>query len=190
MPLTVNDIITLYHERGGSWYGGEAITQRQHALQGALLAEIDGCPDSLVLACLLHDLGHLVHDLGEDAAVRGVDDAHELRAVRELAHLFPSSVLTPIQLHVTAKRYLCANEPGYFDSLSPASRQSLEVQGGPLTQGQSAEFMTVPWADDALRLRRYDDAAKVRDKSTPDLEHFRPMMTRMAFTTDRRTAAV
>jgi phosphonate degradation associated HDIG domain protein len=181
MPLTVNDIVTLYNERAEGWYGGEAITQRQHALQCALLAEIDGCSDSLVLACLLHDLG-------EDAAVRGVDDAHEIRAVRALAHLFPPAVLKPIELHVTAKRYLCANEPGYFDGLSPASRQSLIVQGGPLTQGQGAVFMSVPYATDALSLRRYDDEAKVRDKTTPDLEHYLPLMTRLAYTSNRRIA--
>jgi phosphonate degradation associated HDIG domain protein len=190
MPLTINDIIRLYDDRGEAWYGGESVTQRQHALQCAWLAERDGAAPGLIIACLLHDLGHLVHDLGEDAADRGLDDAHELVAVRELAHLFPPAVLTPIRLHVTAKRYLCANEPGYLASLSPASRHSLELQGGPLSQGQGAAFMSVNWAEDALRLRRYDDDAKVREAPTPDLEHFRPMMTRLAFTTGRRMAAV
>ncbi len=189
MPLTVNDIIRLYDERGEAWYGGEAVTQRQHALQGAWLAERDGAADSLVVACLLHDLGHLVHDLGEDAADRGLDDAHEMLAVKELAHLFPPSVLTPIRLHVTAKRFLCTGEPGYFDGLSTASRRSLELQGGPLSESQCAAFKSVSWADDAIQLRRYDDEAKSPDAKTPDLEHFRPLMLRLALTEGRRSAS-
>jgi phosphonate degradation associated HDIG domain protein len=189
MPLTVNDIIHLYDDRGEAWYGGEAVTQRQHALQCAWLAERDGGTPALIVACLLHDLGHLVHDLGEDAADRGLDDAHELRAAKELSHLFPPAVLGPIRLHVTAKRHLCLSEPGYLDALSPASRQSLELQGGPLTEGQAAVFLSVPWAEDAIRLRRYDDEAKVRNAPTPDLEHFRPLVSRMSFSTGRRMAA-
>jgi phosphonate degradation associated HDIG domain protein len=187
--LTVNDIFRLYDQRADAWYGGEAVTQRQHALQCAWLAERDGAAPSLIVACLLHDFGHLVHDLGEDAAGRGLDDVHELRAAKDLAHLFPPAVLTPIRLHVTAKRHLCTSEPGYFAALSPASRQSLELQGGPLSAGQCAAFMSVPWSEDAIRLRRYDDAAKVRDARTPDLEHFRPAMQRLAFTSGRRMTA-
>lgn len=190
MPLSINDIIRLYDDRGEAWYGGEAVTQRQHALQCAWLAERDGAAPSLVIACLLHDLGHLVHDLGEDAAEHGMDDAHELRGAEHLTHLFPPAVIAPIRLHVAAKRYLCGNDPSYLAGLSPASRRSLELQGGPLTQGQSAAFMSVPWTEDAIRLRRYDDAAKVRDAQTPDLEHYRLLMTRLAFTPRHRMAAV
>lgn len=180
--LTVDDLINLYDDRGEAWYGGEAVTQRQHALQCAWLAERDGAAPSLLAACLLHDFGHLVHDLGEDVADRGLDDAHELRAAKELAHLFPPAVLSPIRLHVTAKRHLCTSEPGYLDALSPASRQSLQLQGGPLSEGQCAAFMSMPWSEDAIRLRRYDDEAKVPGAMTPDLEHYRPLLMRLAFT--------
>lgn len=186
--LSVADIFRLFDERGDAWYGGEPVTQRQHALQCAWLAERDGAEPSLIIACLLHDVGHLTQELGEDAAERGLDDTHELVAVKHLAHLYPPSVLTPIRLHVTAKRHLCTSEPTYFAGLSAASKRSLELQGGPLSASQCAAFRSVPWADDAIRLRRYDDLAKDRDAVTPDLEHYRPLLQRLSFTGSRRTA--
>ncbi len=189
MPLTVDDLITLYQQRGGAWYGGETVTQREHALQCAWLAEQAGSPPGLIIACLLHDLGHLLHEVDDDAARRVRADAHELHAASELAHLFPPAVLAPIRLHVTAKRHLCGAEPRYWATLSAASRRSLALQGGPLTQGQSAAFMSMPGSADALSLRRWDDAAQVAGTPTPDLEQYRPMMQRLSFRTARHLVA-
>nr|WP_228021540.1 HD domain-containing protein [Romeria gracilis] len=113
MPSTTPaDLIDLYYQRGQAQYGGEAVSQSEHALQCAFLAEQAGSSAALVTACLLHDLGHLVHHLGEDAAARGIDDRHEYRAMAVLETLFPAAVTAPIQLHVNAKRYLCAVDKG------------------------------------------------------------------------------
>ena len=104
--LSFDDIERLFEERGGEQYSGEPVTQLQHALQTAALAEAEGAGDALVTAALLHDLGHLLHDLGETPSLRGVDDVHQYRALPFLRGLFPDAVLDAIKLHVDAKRYL------------------------------------------------------------------------------------
>lgn len=174
----IDEVAGLLAQRGGDRYGGEAVTQLEHALQCAALAEAAGAAPALVAAALLHDFGHLIHDLGEDAAERGVDDRHEYRALASLAALFPDAVLEPIRLHVQAKRYLCAVSPGYREALSPASKVSLELQGGVFSAEQAAAFAALPFARDAARLRAWDDAAKVPGRPTPPLSHFLPLLER------------
>ena len=128
--LTFADIEHLFATRGGEQYSGEPVTQLEHALQCALLAEQQGADDALVAAALLHDLGHLLHDLGETPTLRGVDDVHQYRAIPFLRGLFAEPVLGAIRLHVDAKRYLCATRPGYLAALSDDSKRSLALQGG------------------------------------------------------------
>ncbi|NER80777.1 MAG: HD domain-containing protein [Leptolyngbya sp. SIO1D8] len=169
-------LLTLYRQRAHGQYGGEAVSQLEHALQCATLAEQTGQSAELITACLLHDLGHLVHHLGEDAATRGIDDRHEYQAIPLLQTLFPAAVTMPIRLHVAAKRYLCAVDDGYWASLSPASKRSLELQGGIFSEAASDAFIQQPYAEDAVVLRRWDDLAKVPDLDTPDLDHFIPLM--------------
>ncbi|WP_448560707.1 HD domain-containing protein [Trichothermofontia sp.] len=123
-------------------------------------------------ACLLHDLGHLVHTLGEDAATQGIDDRHEYRALGYLHPLFPPAVTEPIRLHVAAKRYLCATDSTYWEQLSENSKQSLKLQGGPFSALEVAEFLAQPYALQAVQLRRWDDQAKVPNLPTPPLESF------------------
>ena len=142
-------------------------------LQSAALAEAAGAAPAVVAATLLHDLGHLVHGLADDAADHGIDTAHEEVAARWLARWFGPEVVEPIRLHVAAKRYLCATEPGYLARLSPASVLSLSLQGGPLTDADSAAFAALPHAAAAVELRRYDDEGKSAAAVTPTLEHFR-----------------
>ncbi|MGP1384224.1 MAG: phosphonate degradation HD-domain oxygenase [Thainema sp.] len=173
---TLSSILNLYHQRGQSQYGGEAVSQLEHALQCAALAEQTGASPELITACLLHDLGHLVHHLGEDVAVRGIDDRHEYRAIPVLETCFPSAVTTPIKLHVAAKRYLCAVDESYWDSLSPASKRSLELQGGVFSEAEAIAFIQQSYAQDAVHLRRWDDLAKQPKLKTPDLEHFLPFV--------------
>jgi phosphonate degradation associated HDIG domain protein len=172
MSLTIERICAIYESHGDGLYGSEAVSQRDHALQCASLAEAAGGSPELVTAALLHDLGHLVHELGNDPAEHGVDDIHQYLALPFLRPLFPYAVLEPIRLHVDAKRYLCAVEPGYWDSLSLASQRSLELQGGVFTHDESREFIEQSYAADAVRLRRWDDEAKVPGRPTPDLAHF------------------
>ena len=169
-----DEISELFEGARGRLYGGEQLTQLAHALQCAAAAEREGAPASLIVAALLHDLGHLVHDLGPRPAARGIDDKHEEGGAKWLRRRFGPAVSEPVRLHVAAKRYLCAVEPGYFESLSPASVRSLELQGGRFDAAGAADFIARPHAEEAVRLRRWDEAAKVQGRATPDLAHFRP----------------
>lgn len=171
-PITIDRIVELFETRGNEQYGAEAVNQTEHALQCATLAENAGAPTELIAASFLHDLGHLMHEHGEDHLDFGVDDAHQYLALPRLRGLFPEAVLMPIRLHVDAKRYLCATEAGYWDSLSPASKRSLELQGGVYSQEEAQAFIAQPYAPDAVKLRRWDDLAKVKDRETPSLPHF------------------
>lgn len=217
MTLQVDDLIALYRNYGARQYGREAVSQLEHALQCAHLAETAGAAPALVAASLLHDVGHMVwHSAPATAAVEGkknaarkgamqglldhlaagesheyqhtpveqaallrgkrANDLHEHRAQWFLENLFGPEVLEPIRLHVEAKRYLCFAEPGYWDILSPASKHSLEVQGGPHDAERAHRFAHMVHAEDAVQLRRWDDSAKVPGTRTPDLEHYKKIL--------------
>ncbi len=162
----------LFDRRGREEYHGEAVSQTEHALQAAALAEAGGAPGALVVAALLHDVGHLF-DEPEDLAERGIDGCHEDSGAAWLVRKFGPAVSEPVRLHVAAKRYLCATDPAYLDALSPASALSLKVQGGPFDAAEVIGFESHPFAVDAVRLRRWDDAAKVTGLAVPDLPHYR-----------------
>ena len=166
------DVLELFNARGGGAYHGEAVTQREHALQAAALAESEGATDALIVAALLHDVGHLLSGFAEDGADAGLDDRHEYAGASWLAEHFGPEVVEPIRLHVDAKRYLCATDPAYERGLSAASMASLALQGGPMTAAEAARFEANPRSADALRLRRWDDAAKVPGLFVPDLDHY------------------
>ncbi len=121
-------------------------------------------------------MGHLLHDLPEDCAQAGIDDAHEVRGARWLEQHFVPAVTEPVRLHVPAKRYLCATDPAYLNQLSEASVLSLKLQGGPFTAEEVAAFRRHPHAETAVALRRHDEQAKIKGLSTPGLEHFRPYL--------------
>ncbi len=173
-------IRALYHHRGGEQYTGEPVTHLEHVLQTALQAEEENAGDNLVTAALLHDLGHLLHDLGETPTAKGVDDEHQNRVVPYLKGLFPDSVIAAIQKHVSAKRYLCFSRPDYYAALSEDSKRSLALQGGVFDEAQSIAFLEEPGAADAVRVRIWDDMAKKPDFATPDLDHFLEAATRVA----------
>lgn len=180
MNPALNQILVLFEQRGNALYGGERVTQLEHALQCAALAEAEGATPELITASLLHDFGHLVHDLGDDAAAQGIDDKHEFRALHLLRRAFADPVLEPIRLHVEAKRCLCAIDDGYHARLSPASRLSLSLQGGILDASSVRQFMAQAHAQDALRLRRWDDRAKTPGIPVPALQHYAAIMARCA----------
>ncbi len=173
--LSLQDIEALFTRRGHEQYSGERVTQLEHALQTAALAEAAGSDDELVTACLLHDLGHLLHDLGcgeQSPTLRGVDDVHQYAALPFLRGLFGARVLGGIGLHVDAKRYLCFSVAGYEAALSADSQRSLKLQGGVFSAAQAAAFMHRPGAGDAVKLRQWDDLAKVEGGATPPLAHY------------------
>ncbi|MBI1349210.1 HD domain-containing protein [bacterium] len=173
---TWEELIDLFRKRGDSQYGGEAVTQLEHALQAATLAEQQHASPQLITAALLHDVGHLLHHLSDDAPDRGIDDHHECSAEHLLCRWFPGSVTDPIRMHVAAKRYLCAVDPAYRATLSAPSLQSLQLQGGDMSPAEVADFTKMPHFEAAIQLRRWDDEAKVPGEPTPPLDHFVPYL--------------
>jgi len=166
------EIRERFLQRGTAWYAGEQVQQIEHALQAASLAEEDGATSELIAAALLHDYGHLLHNFGEECAEEGIDDHHEGLGAKHLSRYFGPAVTDPIRFHVAAKRYLCAVKPEYLSGLSEASILSLKLQGGPFTPEEAAEFVSRPHAEAAIRLRYWDDRAKVVGLSTPNFAHF------------------
>lgn len=179
----------LFARRGAEEYHGEAVTQLEHALQSASAAERAAAEPELVVAALLHDIGHLLHSYGQDAADRGIDDRHESLGDRFLRKHFGRGVAEPVRLHVAAKRYLCAVNPAYLAELSPASQRSLELQGGPMSVAEVADFEREEFHAWAVRLRRWDDLAKVPGLQTPELKHYLGVVRRVIgdYTADARS---
>jgi phosphonate degradation associated HDIG domain protein len=175
----VDVILRLFHERGSSEYGGESVNQEEHALQAAVCALAEGAPESLVAAALLHDIGHMLHDLPDDAPDEGIDDHHENSGARFVAEHFGPEVAEPVRLHVAAKRYLTAVEPDYMAKLSEPSVTSLMLQGGPMSTAEQEEFRLNPHWEAAVRLRRYDEIAKVPGAETPSVAEFAPLLARL-----------
>ena len=170
-----NSVIELIHaafaRRGHEGYG-EGVSQLDHALQCGAFAERDGAPPALVAAAFLHDIGHLLHDLPQDVADSGIDTQHESAGSAWLSQYFGPAVTEPVRMHVAAKRYLAATEAGYFDQLSAASKQSLRLQGGPMTPEQVHGFEAQQYFLDAVRLRRWDEEGKIIGYQGPGAHHF------------------
>ncbi len=167
-------ILQLFREHGDSQYGLEAVSQLEHGLQTATLALQADANEVLVAAALLHDIGHLLHNLPDDAPDQGIDDCHEDMGGDWLSGRFCDEAVTAVRLHVPAKRYLCAIDSSYHDELSAPSRQSLILQGGPMNPEEISEFETHPFHRQSVQLRRWDDVAKDPGATTPTLEFFRP----------------
>ncbi len=178
----VRQIADLFASEGAADYLGEPVTQATHMLQAAHLAEREDAADSLVAAALLHDVGHFKGAISGQQLMAGTDNRHSDTGADWLAQWFGPEVTEPVRMHVAAKRYLCAVEPGYAETLSPASVFTLGVQGGPMHGTELAEFAASPYAKDACRLRRWDDAAKDPGVSAPPFEHFRPLLARLVRT--------
>ena len=184
MSLSIPEIVQLLGSRATTWYGQEAVSQLDHALQCAHLAELANETTETVAAALLHDLGHMLSverkAMPDHKNLPAKDDLHQYVALPFLRSLFPDAVLEPIKLHVDAKRYLCAVDALYWDSLSSASKHSLELQGGRFNDAQVHAFEELPFYAEAVRLRRYDDLAKVPGQTTPALAHYAALMQQVA----------
>jgi len=165
-------IISLFENKGGSMYGGEEVTQLQHALQCAHLASQNNASDELITAALLHDIGHLLHDLPDDTSDKGIDDVHEELGAIFLEKYFKPAVVEPVKLHVAAKRYLCSTVDGYWESLSRPSQISLEFQGGKMNETEMKNFEKNPFYQDAIELRKWDDLAKDPELKTAPVVSF------------------
>jgi phosphonate degradation associated HDIG domain protein len=174
----VETIVEAFERGGAEIYLGEEVTQLQHALQAAHLAERDGAEEALIAAALLHDFGHLI--AGDESAKPTVDFRHEELGARWLSSHFPEAVWMPVQLHVAAKRYLCATDPSYLDRLSAASLHSLELQGGPMSEEEVRDFEASPFCRSAVRLRLWDDEAKDPAFAATNVERYRELLSRLA----------
>jgi len=172
------EIQTLLEQKASGRYGLTLINQQQHALQAAWLAEREARGDALVVAALLHDIGHMVHNLGNNPADAGIDDRHEELGHAWLEGHFGPEITEPVRLHVAAKRYLCAVEADYFAKLSADSVKSLALQGGPMSAEEVAAFEALPRYAAAVQLRRYDEQAKVEGLQTPPVAHFMSAVAR------------
>jgi phosphonate degradation associated HDIG domain protein len=168
------ELATLFGERGLRRYGLAALSQHAHAVQCAARARAAGLPDALVVAALLHDIGHMLHGLGEHPAAQGIDDHHEQVGADWLAARFGPEVAEPVRLHVEAKRYLCAIDSTYAARLTRDSVESLALQGGAMSAVEAARFTTRPFALDAVLLRRIDDSGKDPDVAMPGFSEFVP----------------
>jgi phosphonate degradation associated HDIG domain protein len=175
-----DDILAIYQTRGSGAYFGERVSMTEHGLQAAHFAQTAGAPETLVLAALLHDIGHLLEALPQDIEDWTADARHEQSGARWLARHFPAAVSEPVRLHVAAKRYLCATEVQYFATLSPASVHTLQLQGGPMSAGEIERFEGERFAQDAVRVRRWDDQGKVAGLKTPSLGAYAPLIERIA----------
>jgi len=173
---TAREIAGLFESRGSGAYYGEPVTMSEHMLQAAACAAAEGAPPALVLAALLHDVGHLVEEVPADIADWVSDAHHEEVGARWLVRRFGAEVVEPVRLHVPAKRYLCAVDPAYFARLSAASVHTLGLQGGPMSPEEVARFEAQPYHREAVRVRRFDDEGKRAGLRIPGLEHYRPLI--------------
>lgn len=177
----IDQILDLLNNHGGELYFGEQVTETEHALQAAHLATQAGASEELIVAALLHDVGHLLHGLGEDIADHEVDAKHEDVGAEWLHGHFPDVVVDCVRLHVASKRYLTGTDPDYLAGLSLASKQSLVLQGGPFTPEEASEFEArEPHFREAIQVRRWDDEAKVVGLQVPNADSYRPMLERLA----------
>ncbi|MGC1389047.1 MAG: phosphonate degradation HD-domain oxygenase [Steroidobacteraceae bacterium] len=174
------EIFAIFRARGAGAYFGEHVSMSEHALQAACFAQAEGASPALIVAALLHDIGHLIEAVPADIADWTTDAGHERVGGRWLAQRFAPEVFEPVRLHVPAKRYLCATDGGYFAKLSEASVATLKLQGGPMSAAEAARFEGEPFNQEAVRLRRWDDQGKVAGLPTPEFEHYRSMIDRLS----------
>lgn len=169
----------IFERCGDEEYLGEPVTMAEHMLQGATLAEKKGMPEDIIVAALLHDIGHFTSELGTFTMDDTQDRYHEEAGAKVLEKFFPTVITDCVRYHVAAKRYLCATNNAYFQRLSPASVHSLNLQGGPMTGEEVIEFEKNPNLEKIIQVRYLDDAGKSADMLTPDFWHFAPMVQRI-----------
>jgi phosphonate degradation associated HDIG domain protein len=173
-----DEIFGMYESYGDTEYAGEKISQLEHMVQSAELAEEQGYDEEVILAAFLHDIGHICVAAQEGNGMDGygIIDHEEVGADFLLQRGFAKRLVRLVESHVEAKRYLTVKDPSYYDQLSEASKKTLEYQGGPMTEEEAAAFEQYPLFDLIIQMRKWDELAKIEDKPLPDLLHYREMM--------------
>ncbi len=169
----------IFERRGGEEYLGEPVTMAEHMLQGACLAQRQGEEEKIIVAALLHDIGHFTSEFGTFSMNDTHDKHHEEAGALVLERFFPTIVTDCVRYHVAAKRYICATDPKYFDELSEASIHSLKLQGGPMNAEEIAAFEKLPNFREIVKVRYLDDAGKVAGMATPGFSYYAPMVQRV-----------
>lgn len=174
------EIISLYRQHGGEEYAGEAVTQLEHMVQAAQLAEEQGHDEDVILAAFLHDIGHICVSMQGDNEMDGygIKDHEEIGAAFLRSKGFSERLIRLVESHVNAKRYLTYSSPEYYNNLSEASKRTLEFQGGMMNAEEAAAFEADPLFDLIIRMRRWDEAAKIEEVPVPDLSPYQEMITR------------
>jgi 2-amino-1-hydroxyethylphosphonate dioxygenase (glycine-forming) len=173
------EIIHLYTLYGGEEYSGEKVSQLEHMVQSAQLARSAGYDDEIVLAAFLHDIGHITENLTEHNGMNiyGIRDHESIGADFLQTHGFSLRITRLVASHVAAKRYLTLREPGYYDKLSEASRQTLQFQGGPMSDEEADRLEQDPLFREIIQMRRWDEAAKKEHQPLPGMEIFRRLIS-------------
>ena len=173
-----NDIIALYKNHGGSEYAGEKVSQLEHMVQAAQLAEENGYDEEVVLAAFLHDIGHIAVEPNGKKEVNefGLKDHEAIGAIFLMEKGFSLKICRLVASHVAAKRYLTRKDPDYYNQLSVASKKTLEFQGGKMSVEEAAEFEKDPLFNEIILMRRWDEQAKIQHKPLPDLNLYRTMI--------------
>src|ERR1700761_5039852 len=173
-----NEIMDLYAGYGGEEYAGEKVTQLEHMVQAAQLAEEQGYDEEVILAAFLHDIGHIAEAANGNNEMDGfgIVDHEELGAEFLREKGFSRKVVRLVESHVEAKRYLTIKDPSYYAQLSEASKKTLDYQGGPMTEEEAAAFEQYPLFDLIIQMRKWDEQAKIEQKPLPDLDHYRQMI--------------
>ena len=175
-----DEIMSFYEQNGGEEYAGEKITQLEHMVQAAQLAEEQGYDEETVLAAFMHDIGHICeaghgdNEMGEF----GIKDHEEIGADYLKEKGFSKKVVRLVQSHVEAKRYLTFKNPDYYNHLSEASKKTLEYQGGRMEEDEANAFEHYPLFDLIIKMRKWDEQAKIEHKPLPALVHYRDMILR------------
>ncbi len=177
-----DEVVAIYGARGAGAYFGERVSMTEHGLQAAWFAQVEAAPEPLIIAALLHDIGHLLEAVPDDLADWTADARHEELGARWLAQRFPPGISEPVRLHVPAKRYLCATDADYLRQLSSASVHTLKLQGGPMSLEETRAFEREPHYREAVRVRRWDDQGKVAGLKTPPLSAYLHMLNTAART--------
>ena len=175
MSREIIDKIIKKYQTNKDFYLGEKVTIAEHMIQTAMLAEKNNSPQSLICACLLHDIGHFIIKDPDQLVSKSVDGKHEDIAFNFLKNYFKPEVTEPIKLHVNAKRYLCRKK-SYYNLLSKASKVSLELQGGKMNNDEAQKFILLKHHKDAITLRKYDDEGKIPNMKIKNINDYKELI--------------
>ena len=175
--IIVDEIFSLYENHGNADYIGEPVSQLEHMCQAAQLAEEEGYDDEVVLAAFFHDIGHLCEFIMPVELMEGVGvlDHESIGQAYLVNKGFSERVAKLVRSHVEAKRFLTFKFPEYFEKLSDASKLTLQHQGGRMNAEEAEAFETDPMFELFIKMRTWDDFAKITNKALPDLNRYKQM---------------